>query len=253
MPRRSAVVFEPHNDDFIIGMGATGVELLNAGWDIVSVVMTDGRYGGLIGDPEQTIKARVAEKNQESDHLGTEWINIGYEDQSLGKISADPSRRNKVLSDLSDILERFDPSVAFVTTPIDGHPDHRATHDLVTAAIEQSQCETAVMEYTVWDVPFLSPDTIDTNQMLLVEVDETFEEKVSTIRIHESQLKEYPYDNMVTNFNRYLENIYHQKCEAEFVEVFHVKRHQTTISDFIESVDAIDVTSVFHADNATSK
>lgn len=246
MAQNSAVVFEPHNDDFIIGMGATGIQLLNVGWNVVSVVMTDGRYGGLIDDPERTANTRVAEKEQESDRLGTKWIDIGYEDQSLATCSSDPDKRNELLSDLSAILRRFDPSIAFVTAPIDGHPDHRATRDLVTSAIEQSQCDTALIEYTVWDVPFFSPEVIDTNQVLLVEVDETFDEKISTIRVHESQLEEYPYDEMVINFNRYLENIYHPECEAEYVELFHVPTGRSAATDFIDSVGAIDVTSQFH-------
>jgi LmbE family N-acetylglucosaminyl deacetylase len=253
MSRHSAVIFEPHNDDFIIGMGATGIQLLNLGWDIVSVVMTDGRYGGLIDDPEQTAKTRGAEKEQESNQLGTEWINIGYEDQSLAAISSDHGKRKELLSDLLDILHQVDPSIAFVTAPLDGHSDHRATYDLVTSAIEQSQCETGLIEYTVWDVPFFSPEIIDTNQILLVEVDDTFEEKISTIQIHESQLEEYPYDDMVRNFNRYLENIYHPRCQAEFVELFHVSNDKPVAADFIDAVGAIDVTSEFHTGDSTHK
>lgn len=246
MSRNSAVVFEPHNDDFVIGMGATGIQLLDLGWDIVSVVMTDGRYGGLVDDPEETANIRAAEKDQESNQLGTELINIGYEDQSLATISSDSDKRDELLSDISDIVRQLDPSIAFVTAPIDGHSDHRATHDLVTSAFEQSQCETALIEYTVWAVPFFSPEAIDTNQILLVEGDETFDEKISTIQIHESQLEEYPYDDMVVNFNRYLENIYHPECEAEYVELFHVPTDQPLATDFIDSVGAIDVTSTFH-------
>lgn len=247
MSRDSAVVFEPHNDDFIIGMGATGIQLLNSGWDVVSVVMTDGRYGGTIDDPEQTADVRVTEKDQESDQLGTKWINIGHEDQSLAAISSDSDKRNELLSDISEIIRQLDPSIAFVPSPLDGHSDHRATYDLVTSVFEQNQHETTLVEYTVWDIPFFSPKAIDTNQILLVEIDETFHEKISAIRIHESQLQEYPYDDLVVNFNGYLANIYHPKCDAEHVELFHVPPDQHSATDFIDSVGAVDVTSKFHS------
>ena len=245
------VVFEPHNDDFIIGMGATGIQLLNSGWDIVSVVMTDGRYGGIIDDPEQTANIRVSEKNQESNQLGTEWINLDYEDQSLAATFSDPIKRNELLSDIRQIVRDLDPSIAFVSAPIEGHSDHRATHDIITSAFEQISCETTLIEYTVWNLPFFSPKSIDTNQIYLVEADPTFNKKVSTIQIHESQLEEYPYDEMAVNFNRYLENLYHPACEAEYVELFHIPNDQPPATGFIESVEAIDVTSRFHTDDTS--
>lgn len=247
MSRNTALVFEPHNDDFVIGMGGTGIRLREAGWDVVSVVMTDGRYGGTFDDAEQTVQVRVDEKERETELLNTDWINLNYEDQSLGAATRDASDRESVIDDLSDILHRFEPTVAFVTSPLDGHPDHQATNELVASALRQDECNTSLIEYTVWDIPFYSPVVTETNRVFLVEIDDVFEEKLSAIQVHESQLQEYPYSEMTENFNRYLENIYHLDCDAEYVEILHARECTSVLSDFVDVVEATDVTGTFHS------
>lgn len=246
MSQDVAVVFEPHNDDFVIGMGATGIELLNSGWDIVSIVMTDGRYGGVIEDPEQTAEVRVAEKNQECNYLGTDVINMDYEDKSLIDYSFNNELRETVCNRITDILLKIEPDIVFVTAPVDGHPDHRATHDLVTSSITEELGELSIIEYTVWDIPFFSPEERSVNEIVISGHDEVFEKKLESIQIHESQVKEYPYDDIVSNFNRYLQNIYHKECDAEYVEAFHITNKQPSVKRFIDSVEAIEVTENFH-------
>ena len=121
MTRRSAVVFEPHNDDFVIGMGATGVTLLNAGWEIYSVVLTDGRFGGTTNQPERTATIRATEKARESEYLGTQYIEMGYEDRSLSMLAKEPDRRTRTVSEIAGVLRDLDPDVVFLTGPLEGH------------------------------------------------------------------------------------------------------------------------------------
>lgn len=247
MARDGAVIFEPHNDDFIIGMGGTGLQLLNAGWNIVSVVMTDGRFGSSELTPERTASIRIEEKEREVERLGVDWTNLKYRDQSLMSHSRTSEERGEIVTELVNLLERVDPALVFVPAPTEGHPDHRATHDLVTSALDREKFDVSVIEYVVWDVPFLAPVSTSPNEVLKVTIDSVFEEKLSTIRVHESQLREYPFDEMVTNFNSYLANLYHPEGGGDYVELLHIRERTASLSKVLDDIDAEDVTSKFHS------
>lgn len=247
MIKSNAVVFEPHNDDFVIGMGGTGIHLLNSGWSITSVVLTDGRLGSSDLDPESTARVRAREKNAETEMLGTDWIDLGLPDKSLSRRSETADERETITSEISDILSRVEPSVVFVPAPTEGHPDHRATHDFVTSVMEREQINVSLVEYVVWDVPFFSPISTESNRVFKIGIDTVFEEKVSAIRTHESQLREYPFDEMVANFGAYLSNLYYSEGDGEYAELLHLRESATSTADFLETVGAKDVTAKFHA------
>lgn len=246
MTDKTAVVFEPHNDDLVIGMGGTALLLLDAGWTLSSVVLTDGRFGASDGNPERTAAVRVAEKEREVERLGMEWTNLDYPDQSLRQRSEDSDNRREILDLVSDAVERIDPTVAFVPAPNEGHRDHRAAHDLVTSALDETATNVTRAEYSVWTVPYLAPASMSTGTILTVGIDSVFDEKLSAIRLHKSQLREYPYDEIVTDFNGYLAKIYYPGGEHEYVELLHVPETDALPSGFTADIGAEETTSQFH-------
>lgn len=246
MTDTTAIVFEPHNDDFIIGMGGTGLKLLEAGWDIVSVVLTDGRFGSDELSPETTRTVRADEKHRETERLGTEHVDLGLHDQSLQRKAATTEDRESICGELADVLERVDPSVAFIPARAEGHPDHQATNELVVDAVSSHDADVALIEYVVWNLPFLDTPTSEVETVVKVGVDETYERKVSTIRVHGSQIREYPFDEIATSFNRYLGSIYDPYSTPEFVELFHVRDGAETPKTFYRDAGAEEVTGQFH-------
>ena len=51
----------PHCDDGMIGAGGTIIQLLNNGWEIMYVQMTDGRHGIRDISPEEARMIRLKE------------------------------------------------------------------------------------------------------------------------------------------------------------------------------------------------
>lgn len=246
MSQNRALVLEPHNDDLVIGVGGTMIQLIRSGWEISSIVLTDGRYGSIELDPEQTKQERAKEKEREADSLGIDYTQLDYVDQDLPELYKTEAQKSGVLDELSIILDEFRPSVIFVPAANEGHPDHRATNSFARDLVDQYSDHLTVVEYVVWEIPFLSEVSMTGNEVLAVNIEDQFKEKRETIRLHESQLAVYDYDEMVFNFNRYLAHLYAQESNGEFVELLNIKDKSSDFSTFLNCIDAREVTGKFH-------
>lgn len=245
-PNKTAVVFEPHNDDFVIGMGGTGLQLLRAGWEVHSVVLTDGRLGSSTLSPAETTRVRSQEKEREASRTGMHYVELGYPDQGLQAVLADPEASRDATERVADIVDEHAPAVVFAPAKSDSHPDHMAANEIVSGAIERGSRDRSFIEYTVWNVPFPSVGVPPKGRILLVDIDDTLERKLDLIRVHASQLEEYPYDEIATRFNEYLGHIYRPYAPPSYVELFHVGESQAIDSAFLEDTGAEDVTDKFH-------
>lgn len=241
----SALVFEPHNDDFVIGIGGTGLQLLDAGWEITSVVLTDGRLGSIDLTPEETRRVRLAEKEREAEALGIDVVGLDYRDQSLASRYEDETRREEVLADLREVVETVDPAVVFVPASTEGHPDHRATNRFARDLFDDLPRDVAVVEYVIHEIPFLAPVSTTPNTVVAVDVERTFEEKLAAIRHHESQLEVFAYDDLVATFDEFLGHLYTHELTGSVAEVLHLE-HGEGPSRFFEDTDAVEVTDKFH-------
>jgi LmbE family N-acetylglucosaminyl deacetylase len=245
MTGKRALILEPHNDDLIIGMGGTGLQLLNAGWDFKSIVLTDGRFGSKGLDPERTKQVRKREKEREVNDTGIDYVEFDYEDQELKAIYDDKDRREEVLNKLRDVINDFEPSVIFAPAINEGHPDHRASNRFATKLVKQCSEEITFVEYIVWDIPFFSPTPHDSNIIVAVDISKQIDEKLDVIEYHRSQLEVYNYIGMVKNFNGYLSELYQQETNSEFVELLHFEDEYLP-SCISKDIDYTDVTSKFH-------
>ena len=200
-----ALVFEPHDDDLVIGMGGTALKMLDKGWEFKTVQMTDGRHGSNVIEPEELVKIRRQEKKDETKYLGIECEFLDYEDGALWEKMQNSSE--EAVSDISKILSDYEPDVIFMSARDEGHPDHRATNLLVSKAIQKSEINPLKLSYLVWQLPFLEGENL-VNKVIRAEVEEVYDEKLEALRLHESQIEEGRYDEMVENFNNYLGLLY---------------------------------------------
>lgn len=200
-----ALVFEPHDDDLIIGMGGTALKMMDNGWEFRTVQMTDGRHGSDEIEPEELVKIRREEKEKEIDYLGIDCDFLDYEDGSLWKQMQ--KNRGEIVSDITQILSEFEPDVVFMPARNEGHPDHRATNLLVSRAVHDLDFEPLKASYIVWQMPLLEGENL-ANKVVRTEVEQVYEEKLDALRLHESQIEEGRYDEMVENFNSFLGLLY---------------------------------------------
>lgn len=239
---KKALVFEPHDDDLVISMGGTALKLLNQGWEIKTVQLTDGRHGSDQIDPEQLVNIRREEKEDELDFLGIEAEFIGVEDGTLW--SEMQEDREEIISRIQRVLSDFQPDVVFMPSREEGHPDHRATNFLASRAIHSSDLEPLKVSYLVWAMPFLEGENL-AEQVIRVGVEEEYDDKLEALRLHESQIKEGRYDEMIENFNQYLGLLYSSyDNRKETSEVLGIQNPEKL--DKLRSLEFKDVTDLSH-------
>jgi LmbE family N-acetylglucosaminyl deacetylase len=200
-----ALVFEPHDDDLIIGVGGTALKLMEKDWEFRTVQMTDGRHGSDEIEPEELVEIRREEKEKEIDYLGIECEFLDHEDGALWDEMQE--NRDEIVSEIREILSEFEPDIVFMPARNEGHPDHRATNLLASRALHSSEIEPLKASYIVWQMPFLEGENL-ASKVIRTEVEDVFEQKIEALRLHESQIEEGRYDEMVENFNSFLGLLY---------------------------------------------
>jgi LmbE family N-acetylglucosaminyl deacetylase len=137
----------PHDDDLCIGGGLLMQAAAEAGADLQSVIVTDGRQGYCRQEQRETICGiRWEETLASFETLGIDAAtvaNLGFPDGGLIEFAGRRPLQNGDENGCSDsavcgsiglqnsfthMLRQLRPARVFVPTPTDLHPDHRITH-----------------------------------------------------------------------------------------------------------------------------
>ncbi|CAN5686504.1 MAG: PIG-L family deacetylase [Acidimicrobiia bacterium] len=140
-----ATVVAPHPDDEVFGVGGLMSTLVERGYRVRLVAVTDGEaaFGQLATDERAALVARRSEERLASlEALGlaehTEIIRLGIPD---GRVAAHEPDLAARLADLAG-------PVMFASWRYDGHPDHEAVGR--AAAVAASAGGATLYEYPVW-------------------------------------------------------------------------------------------------------
>ncbi|RLF25637.1 MAG: hypothetical protein DRN01_06135 [Thermoplasmata archaeon] len=246
MPK--AIFIDPHGDDPIIAVGGTQIQLLDSGWEIKQIQMTDGRHGSNIMDPETTKIVREKEGKKVREHLGIkDFYNFGVEDGKLD--SLDPEKRGEVIEELKRQIEDYKADVVFIPGRAEGHPDHKATYKICHKAIEMSENKPLEVHYLVWLFPFHRHDPGKLEKVLKVNIDGEFNKKIEAIRMNESQEREGRYSEIVKHINGYFSLIYsaYRDLEEKTCEIIALPKINEKYDTFVKGLRSWDdVTEVFH-------
>jgi LmbE family N-acetylglucosaminyl deacetylase len=249
------VIFQPHNDDAVIAIGGIMRKLIHSGWYIHYVYITDSRFGGN-EFPELVAATRNREAARERKLLGIHTYNeLNYPDLSLSELSSD--ERSQAVSQISHLLDQVAPSVVFIPTRADLHPDHREVHDLVLEALQQTAVSPLLAKYAVWLFPdFYQKPSDCATQVILVGIDKEERYKTSLIRIHTSQIARRRYDLATRYLNRYYARMLKadQKLQvqsAEIVGLFYNEFHRSIKDNLLKSLmPTMDITTILHGQNS---
>ncbi len=149
-----ALVVAPHPDDESLGCGGLLALLGDAGVDVRAILVTDGAAS----HPRSTrydAAARRALRDRE-------WLRalacLGLRDGAANRlgcpdgavpVAGDP-RFAPLRADLQVVLEAIAPQLVLLPWRRDPHPDHRASHALVRAALAEGALRPRCLEYIVW-------------------------------------------------------------------------------------------------------
>ncbi len=177
-----AMVVAPHPDDAELAMGGTISKLLQGGWDLMVVDLTDGEP-----TPCGTRERRAAETREASRLLGiSKRMCLGMPNRHL---EATIENRRK----LAEVIRMHRPTVLFGPLAPDYHPDHTAAAELLEASrFEARLCKTDLPGEPHWTPRLYSYCATYRPRRdwpaLVVDVTDVWDLKIAAIRAYESQV-----------------------------------------------------------------
>ena len=247
-----AVCFQPHNDDCAIAVGGVLQKMARHGWEITYVYLTDGRHGSDAVPPEKLVEIRRREAEEERCLLGIgRFFELGVEDGTAEKLSS--VQRKWVNEQLESILADSRADLVLLPSRTDMHPDHRATHDVVLAAVEKVQPRPLIVKYFVWLFPDFYRKASDVaDQVLMVGVDREMPGKMAAVRAHQSQVSHGSFDSMTQVLNAYLAYAFRAPAiiGSRYVEVIGLYQphlHRRVAGELLRAVEpCADITTMLH-------
>lgn len=150
---KKIIVFAPHPDDETLGCGGTIAKRISEGYDVLIVVMTDGRYAFLNGfgidsnpTPEELKEIRKEEVKRATRILGVPEEDLVFLDFVDGTLE---NNEKKAEEKIAEILSKNRPVEVYFPYKRDGHPDHQATYRIVRNSIRKSGVSALTYQYSI--------------------------------------------------------------------------------------------------------
>lgn len=178
IPEGPWLIFAPHADDETFGMGGSLLLARNQGIQTHIVIVTDGALGGE-GDRQTLINARAEEARRACAALGVTQLYF-MEEPDRGLIVS-----QKTLAKAKELITSTKAASVFFPTPLEYHPDHRSTAELVWAAVNGlSDFQGEIYSYEI---------TTQAPINLLIDTSEVALEKYSVVDLYATQLTQSKY------------------------------------------------------------
>lgn len=201
------LVVAPHPDDEAIGLGGQIRLHVLAGDEVEVLILTRGEKGRPGEDEAETATLRIHEAFEASLVLGSRVSE--YWDFPDGELV---HHVEEAKGKFSIYLAMHKPDRVYVTSPHDGHVDHRAAYDVVLRTIERSIISPQLWTYEVWTPLQIYDEVVDITDVIGI--------KLRAIRRHESQVNRIRFDEAALSLARFRGEL-HNRPHGPYAEVFH--------------------------------
>ncbi|MGH7889133.1 MAG: PIG-L deacetylase family protein [Thermodesulfobacteriota bacterium] len=198
MSEKDILIISPHPDDIEIGMGGTVGKLINQGFNIISLVVTDGRRSTTVSrlSEAEIAKTREHEAHEATNILGIKnLILVGLHDVESSE------NQKEFIKKIEDIINEYQPIEVFTTHPkIDKHPTHKTVSNLLLETLAKRAKDNLstpqkIWCYEVW-TPFEQYDRVE-------DISDYIDMKTASIEAHKSQVEYKNYTEGIKGLNRY--------------------------------------------------
>lgn len=182
MENRTMLVFAPHPDDEVLGVGGTISKRAKNGWDIVDCIVTfDKNY--------EIRKKEALEANKE---LGiSETIFLGFPDLQLDRLD-----HSIFTQSILNVIQAYKPTEVYLPHPGDLHTDHKALTASAMVALRAKYRDSPINAYTYetlseTGIDYQNPQNVF-NPNVYVDITISIKDKINALRKHESQIERFP-------------------------------------------------------------
>ncbi len=157
--KNKVVVFAPHPDDETLACGGTIAKKISEGYEVIIVVVTDGRYAFLDllninsdPTPSELKEIRKKEAQRAAKILGVCQENLMFLDIEEGTLEKNERIARKRIT---EILEESLPKEVYFPQKNEFNYEHVVTNRLVRNVINQFQLRPVEYQYLIaWSFPF---------------------------------------------------------------------------------------------------
>lgn len=219
LTNNKVLVLAPHADDESFSCGGSLVRHIQKGDFVKVVILTDGSKADFTGKyhKEDYILKREEEAKRAGEILGISDIEFWRNPDRDLQSDINNIRR------LSDLINEYKPTLIYVPSPLEFHPDHRAAADIVWRAVQKTQrdCVVAFSEINT---------AIRINS--LVDISGTVDKKRQACDSYLSQLENIPYTDYSLGLNRFRALTVNSECTH--AEGFFIMNSSEIINNPIE-------------------
>jgi LmbE family N-acetylglucosaminyl deacetylase len=215
--RQRVLIVAPHPDDETLGCGGAISLLCRQGYDVNVLIISDGT-GSHPNSQKYPAPILQSIRSQETctalailgvDRSAITFLNL--KDGAIPDVTSPKFHAAKVRC--RNYLQATLPDTIFVPWRLDPHPDHRATWQLIQAAILNLEIIPQVIEYPIWDWDILQQTKADLSQITgwRLDIQSVLVQKTQAIESYQSQLGQLIDDDphgfclsaeMLANFTR---------------------------------------------------
>ena len=204
LPEGPWIVFAPHPDDETFGMGGTLLLAAKKEVKVTLVVLTDGSMGTEKPEFNNIISIREREAKEVSKQLHLKSILFWRQPDRGLKVSQD------LINRVTELIRKEEPASVFFPSPMELHPDHRATSALVWEGLRN--CPSFEGNAYAYEISVQGPAN------RLVDITAVADEKRALAILYESQMAEKDYLSPMSALNR--TRAYTLPPEVHFAEAF---------------------------------
>lgn len=176
------LIFAPHPDDEVLGVGGTIAKRAAQGWKIVDCIVTS----------DENYNTRRKEAIAANLELGiSETVFLDLPELQLDRLS-----HELFTQEIYKVIQKYKPHEVYLPHPGDLHTDHKALTAAAMVAIRAKYDETPMFAYTYetlseTGIDYQNPQNVF-NPNMYVDITDTIDMKIRAFEKHESQIEEFP-------------------------------------------------------------
>ena len=184
------LVFAPHNDDEILGVGGTMARYISSGAEVYVCEVT----ASLVEEYKKKLQGEALNAHKALGVKETFFLNL-----TVVELPHEGIR--KFTGAVSEVVKKVSPDVVYLPFYGDMHTDHTAVANAVMVAVRPLVAPSVKAVYmyetlseTGWNYPTADKAFIPN---VYVDITEYFEQKMNAMKAYASQLREYPHPRSI--------------------------------------------------------
>jgi LmbE family N-acetylglucosaminyl deacetylase len=200
-----------HSDDVEIGCGGTVAKHVQAGDNVIILVLAESSYTSYDGKVLRTKEEAILEETRAAKILGAKLINLGFETKNIPYSSESVEAINKIIDNNSiDLI--------YTHWSHDTHQDHlRTTQSVISAG-------RYIQNILMYEPEYPSGRSyFGFRNQYYVDISSTFDKKMEALKQHKSQVKKYGEDVFLNAISARAQHRGYE-IQSKYAECFEVIR-----------------------------